>query len=62
MSTGDGQVSTGDGQVSEGKGQSAKVGGTFVAFRFRNFRLMWSASLLSSSGTWQTTARNRSGR
>ena len=26
--------------------------GTFVAFRYRNFSLMWSASLLSSSGTW----------
>jgi len=26
--------------------------GPFVAFRYRNFRLMWSASLLSSSGTW----------
>jgi MFS family permease len=26
--------------------------GAFVAFRYRNFRLMWSASLLSSSGSW----------
>ncbi len=26
--------------------------GTFVAFRYRNFTLMWFASLLSSSGTW----------
>ena len=24
----------------------------FIAFRYRNFRLMWGASLLSSSGTW----------
>jgi MFS family permease len=26
--------------------------GAFVAFRYRNFTLMWSASLLSASGTW----------
>lgn len=26
--------------------------GAFVAFRYRNFRWMWSASLLSSSGSW----------
>jgi len=38
--------------VSERKGQGSEGDGTFVAFRFRNFRLMWSASLLSSSGTW----------
>jgi MFS family permease len=29
-----------------------RKGGSFVAFRYRNFRLMWFASLLSSSGTW----------
>ena len=27
-------------------------GGAFAAFRYRNFSLMWSASLLSSSGVW----------
>lgn len=26
--------------------------GTLIAFRYRNFRIMWFASLLSSSGTW----------
>ncbi len=26
--------------------------GAFVAFRYKNFRYMWSASLMSSSGTW----------
>lgn len=30
----------------------AKREGAFVAFRYRNFRWMWSASLLSSSGSW----------
>lgn len=29
-----------------------KRDGAFVAFRYRNFRWMWSASLLSSSGSW----------
>lgn len=37
--------------MTEGDVAAAKSG-AFVAFRFRNFRLMWSASLLSSSGTW----------
>ena len=27
-------------------------GGSFVAFRYRDFRLLWGSSLLSSSGTW----------
>jgi len=38
--------------MAEGEAPPTKKTGTFVAFRFRNFRLMWSASLLSSSGTW----------
>ena len=38
--------------MAEGEGAPTKGKGTFVAFRYRNFRLMWSASLLSSSGTW----------
>jgi len=29
-----------------------KPDGAFVAFRYRNFRWMWTASLLSSSGSW----------
>jgi len=29
-----------------------RVDGAFAAFRYPNFRLMWSASLLSSSGSW----------
>ena len=29
-----------------------KRDGAFIAFRYRNFRWMWSASLLSSSGSW----------
>lgn len=31
---------------------AAKRPSAFIAFRYRNFRLMWGASLLSSSGTW----------
>ena len=38
--------------MAEGEAAPTKGKGTFVAFRYRNFRLMWSASLLSSSGTW----------
>jgi MFS family permease len=39
--------------MDEGEGGRAPAGsGAFVAFRYRNFTLMWSASLLSSSGTW----------
>jgi MFS family permease len=37
--------------MTEGDAPAARSG-TFVAFRYRNFTLMWSASLLSSSGTW----------
>jgi MFS family permease len=40
-------MSKGDGAGAPGAGN-----GAFIAFRYRNFRLMWSASLLSSSGTW----------
>jgi MFS family permease len=38
--------------MAEGEGAPTKGKGAFIAFRYRNFRLMWSASLLSSSGTW----------
>ncbi len=38
--------------MAEEEGVPTKGKGTFIAFRYRNFRLMWSASLLSSSGTW----------
>jgi len=37
--------------MTEGDAPAAGSG-TLIAFRYRNFRLMWSASLLSSSGTW----------
>lgn len=37
--------------MTEGDTTSARSG-AFVAFRYRNFTLMWSASLLSASGTW----------
>jgi MFS family permease len=37
--------------MTEGDAPAARSG-MFVAFRYRNFSLMWSASLLSSSGTW----------
>ncbi|MTB24031.1 MAG: MFS transporter, partial [Actinobacteria bacterium] len=32
--------------------ESPKQDSAFIAFRYRNFRWMWSASLLSSSGSW----------
>ena len=38
-------------QAATSHGEPARHG-TFVAFRYRNFTLMWFASLLSSSGTW----------
>ena len=31
---------------------SSSRGGAFAAFRYRNFTLMWTSSLLSSSGSW----------
>ncbi len=37
--------------MTEGAVRPARSG-AFAAFRYRNFSLMWSASLLSSSGTW----------
>jgi len=37
--------------MAKGETTSARTG-AFVAFRYRNFTLMWSASLLSASGTW----------